>query len=487
MENISSISDERKKKYDEMMGKGMKIPYSFQVSTTIDDIVRRFDSLEKGAETDQVVSVAGMIVAVRIHGKLAFMDIRDITGKIQINFRVNELGENGYNEVQLFDTGDSIGVKGRVMKTHKGELSVLAQEYVLLAKCLMPLPGPRDELTVEKRYRQRYLDLKLYPETRQRLIVRGRIITAMRAFLDSSGFTEVETPVLQPVYGGAAAKPFISSCNALSMNMYLSISPELYLKRFIIGGMEKVYTICKNFRNEDIDILHNPEFTMMECYEAYTDYNGMMELTEQMFAKIAKEAVGKTKVDYQGNEISFSPPWTRMTMEEAVQKITGIEVPEDEQKLSRLVEKHKLEVKHRLVRPNVINALFEELVQPQLVGPTFIKDYPIDISPLTRKHRSKEGWVERFEGFIYGMEVANAYSELNDPFEQRGRFVQQVEERKRGDEEAHPMDEEFVVALMYGFPPAGGLGVGVDRLVMVLTDSPSIKDVIMFPLMKQLE
>ena len=484
MDNSSGISDERKKKYDEMMEKGMKIPYSFEVSTTIDAITSKFSSLDKGAETDQVVSIAGMINALRVHGKLTFMDIRDITGKIQINFRVNELGENGYGRAQLFDPGDFIGVKGRIMKTHKGELSVLAQEYVLLAKCLMPLPGPRDELTVEKRYRQRYLDLKLYPETKQRLAVRSRIITTMRTFLDSKGFTEVETPVLQPVYGGAAAEPFISHCNALDMDMYLSISPELYLKRFIIGGMEKVYTICKNFRNEDIDVMHNPEFTMMECYKAYTDYNGMMELTEQMLAKIAKEAAGKTKVNYQRKEIDFSPPWTRMTMEESVEKIAGIEVPEDEQNLEKIAEKHKLEVKHKLTKPNIINALFEELVQPQLVQPTFIKDYPVDISPLTREHRNKKGWVERFEGFIYGMEVANAYSELNDPFEQRDRFLQQVEERKKGDEEAHPMDEDFVAALMYGFPPTGGLGIGVDRIIMVLTDSPSIKDVIMFPLMK---
>jgi lysyl-tRNA synthetase class 2 len=487
LNEVSGISDERKKKYDEMIEKGMSIPYSFEVSTRIDEIVMKFSNLDKGAETKQTVSIAGVINALRIHGKLTFMDIRDVTSKIQVNFRVDELGEDGYNRAQLFDPGDFIGVKGRVMKTHKGELSVLAQEYVLLAKCLMPLPGPRDELTIEKRYRQRYLDLKLYPETRQRLIARSRIITAMRSFLDINGFIEVETPVLQPVYGGAAAKPFVSHSNALATDMYLSISPELYLKRFIIGGMEKVYTICKNFRNEDIDVMHNPEFTMMECYQAYTDYNGMMELTEHLVAKVAQESLGKTKADYQGKTIDFSPPWTRMTMEEAVQNIAGVEVPEDELALKKLADKYQLKVKHRLIRPNVIDALFEQLVQPQLVQPTFIKDYPIDVSPLTRKHRSKKDWVERFEGFIAGMEIANAYSELNDPFEQRERFLQQVDERSKGDEEAHPMDMDFVAALMYGLPPTGGLGVGVDRLIMVLTNSPSIKDVIMFPLMKQVE
>ncbi|WXG44519.1 MAG: lysine--tRNA ligase [Promethearchaeati archaeon SRVP18_Atabeyarchaeia-1] len=485
MEKIPSISDERKKKYDEMIGKGMRVPYSFEVSNTIESIISKFSSLGEGVETSQLVSVAGMVIALRVHGKLTFMDIRDITGRIQINFRVNELGEDGYREAQLFDTGDFIGVKGHVMKTHKGELSVLAHEYVLLAKCLMPLPGPRDELTVEKKYRQRYLDLKLNPDTRQRLITRGRIVAAMRGFLDSQGFIEVETPILQPVYGGAAAKPFVSHSNALDQNLYLSISPELYLKRFIVGGMEKVYTIARNFRNEDIDVTHYPEFTMMECYQAYTDYNGMMRLTENMFAHVAQKAVGRTKVTYQGNEIELSPPWTRMTMEESVKKIAGIEVPEDEGSLKKLVEKHQLELKHRLIRPNVVSAIFEKLVQPKLIQPTFIMDHPVDISPLTRKHRSKAGWVERFEPFILGVEMGNAYSELNDPFEQRERFLQQVEERRKGDEEAHPMDEDFVLSLMYGFPPTGGLGVGIDRVVMLLTDSPSIRDVIMFPLMKR--
>lgn len=487
MESMPGISDEKKKKYDDMIKKGLKIPYSFLISTEINSIISSFSDLENGVETDRVVSIAGMVTAVRVHGKLTFMDVRDLTDKIQVNFRVNELGEDRYEAAQLFDIGDFIGITGHVMKTHKGELSVLVHEYTLLAKCLMPLPGPRDELTVEKKYRQRYLDLKLYPETRQRLVVRGKIITAMREFLDSKGFLEVETPALQPVYGGAAAKPFITRCNALNQDMYLSISPELYLKRFIVGGMEKVYTICKNFRNEDIDVMHNPEFTMMECYQAYTDYNGMMELTEQMTAYICEEVLGKTKISYQGKELEFSPPWSRMTMEESVRKLAGVEVPEGERELQKLVEKHQLKVKHRLNRPNVVNALFEESAQPKIVQPTFITDYAIDVSPLTRQHRSKAGWVERFEAFMGGMEFANAYSELNDPFDQRTRFLQQVEERKKGDEEAHPMDEDFITALMYGFPPTGGLGIGVDRLIMVLTNSISIKDVIMFPLMKQVE
>jgi lysyl-tRNA synthetase class 2 len=488
LERMPSLGDERKKKYDEMMGKGMKIPYSFMVSTDIKSLIDSFNNLTAGTETDRIVSIAGMVNAVRVHGKLTFIDIRDITGRIQLNFRVNELGEDGYNALQLFDVGDFMGVSGHVMKTHKGELSVLVHEYTLLAKCLMPLPGPRDELTIEKRYRQRYLDLKLYPEVRQRLITRSRIITALRDYLDSNGFIEVETPVLQPVYGGAAAKPFTTHCNALDQDMYLSISPELYLKRFIIGGMERVYTICKNFRNEDIDVTHNPEFTMMECYKAYTDYNGMMALTEQMISYVAESALGKTKITYQGKEIELKPPWPRIPMDEAVKRIAGIDVSEDERKLKKLVEEHGLEVKHRLIRSNVISALFEKLVQPTLIQPTFIIDYPVDISPLTRKHRSKAGWVERFEAFVGGsIELANAYSELNDPFDQRDRFLKEVEERKKGDEEAHPMDEDFIMSLMYGFPPTGGLGVGVDRLVMLLTDSPSIKDVVMFPLMKKTE
>jgi lysyl-tRNA synthetase class 2 len=487
LERMPDVSDERKNKYEQMMKKGLKIPYSFPVSTDIKCITESFSDLGNGVETDRVVSIAGMVVAIRVHGKLTFIDIRDIAGKIQANFRVNELGEDGYEVAQLFDIGDFIGIKGHVMKTHKGELSVLVHEYTLLAKCLMPLPGPRDELTIEKRYRQRYLDLKLYPETRQRLITRGRIITAMREFMDSKGFLEVEIPSLQPVYGGAAAKPFMTHCNALDQDLYLSISPELYLKRFIVGGMEKVYTITKNFRNEDIDVMHNPEFTEMECYQAYTDYNGMMELTEQIIAYVCEEVLGKTKINYQGKELDFLPPWTRITMEDAVRKLAEIEVPEAERELRKIVEKHQLEVKHRINRPNVINALFEKLVEPKIVQPTFVTDYAIDVSPLTRKHRSKIGWVERFELFIIGTEFANAYSELNDPYDQRQRFLEEVEERKKGDEEAHPMDEDFITALMYGLPPTGGLGIGLDRLIMVLTDSPSMKDVIMFPLMKQLE
>jgi lysyl-tRNA synthetase class 2 len=488
LERIPGLSEERKKKYDQMIGKGMNIPYSFLVSTDIKSINDSFCDLSPGTETDGVVSIAGMVNAIRVHGKLTFIDIRDIADKIQLNFRVNELGEEKYNTVQLFDVGDTIGATGNVMKTNKGELSILVHDYALLAKCLMPLPGPRDELTIEKRYRQRYLDLKLYPEVRQRLITRSRIITAVRDFLNSNGFVEVETPVLQTVYGGAAAKPFMTHCNALDQNMYLSISPELYLKRLIVGGMERVYTICKNFRNEDIDVTHNPEFTMMECYEAYTDYNGMMALTEQMISYVAESALGKTKITYQGKAIELKPPWPRIPMEDAVKRTAGIDVPEDERKLKKLVEEHGLEVKHGLIRPNVINALFEKLVQPTLIQPTFITDYPVDISPLTRKHRSKVGWVERFEAFAAGsIEIGNAYSELNDPFDQRDRFLKEVEERKKGDEEAHPMDEDFITSLMYGLPPTGGLGVGVDRVVMLLTDSASIKDVIMFPLMKKTE
>jgi lysyl-tRNA synthetase class 2 len=484
---MPSPNDERKKKYDQMMERGMKIPYSFLVSTDIKSINESFGSLPPGEETDRIVSVAGMINATRVHGKLTFIDIRDIASRIQLSFRVNELGEDKYNALQLFDTGDTIGVSGRVIKTRKGELSILVQEYTLLAKCLMALPGPRDELTIEKRYRQRYLDLKLYPEVRERLVTRSRIITAIRDFLDSSGFIEVETPMLQTVYGGATAKPFITHCNALDQNMYLSISPELYLKRFIVGGMERVYTICKNFRNEDIDVTHNPEFTMMECYQSYTDYNGMMALTERLIAYVAESVHGQTKITYQGREIELKPPWPRTAMEDAVKKIAGIEVPEEEPKLRQLVQKYELEVKHRLVKSNVINALFEKQVEAKLIQPTFIMDYPIDISPLTRIHRTKAGLVERFEGFIAGTEMGNAYSELNDPFDQRNRFLKEVEERRKGDEEAQPMDEDFIVSLMYGFPPCGGLGIGVDRLVMLLTDSASLKDVIMFPLMKKTE
>lgn len=462
--------------------------YKVNRTHTSGQIKENYDELE-----NQTVTVAGRIMSKRVQGKAGFTDIHDRDGKIQLYIKIDDVGEEGLKEFKTFDIGDWISVTGFVFKSKTGEITIHIKEFQLISKALKPLPekwhGLKDP---DLRYRQREVDLISNPEVKETFIKRTKIIKAIREFLDNRGYLEVETPILSPIAGGAAARPFITHHNALNIDMYLRIATELYLKRCIVGGLEKVYDMGKNFRNEGIDIRHNPEFTMIELYEAYADYYDMMEIMENLVAYVCQKVNGSTKVVYQGTEIDFTPPWRRLTMVDAVKEYAGIdfnEIKTDEEAQAIAKEKH-LEFKKDLkdcTRGDILNALFEEYAEEHLIQPTFIMDYPIEISPLTKKKRGNPEFTERFEGFIYGREICNAYSELNDPIVQRERFKQQAKERELGDDEAYVIDEEFMSALETGMPPTGGLGIGVDRLVMFLTDSYSIRDVILFPTMKSLD
>ncbi|OAT86346.1 lysine--tRNA ligase [Desulfotomaculum copahuensis] len=436
------------------------------------------------------VCLAGRLTGKRGHGKAGFADLRDGSGQIQIYVRLNDVGAATYALFEKLDIGDLIGVKGKVFKTRMGEISVAVTELTLLAKSLRPLPekwhGLKD---VELRYRQRYVDLIVNPEVKDTFILRSRIIHAIRNYLEQRGFLEVETPMMHPIAGGAAARPFITHHNALDMNLYLRIAPELYLKRLLVGGFEKVYEINRNFRNEGISTRHNPEFTMLELYQAYADYTDMMDLTEDMIATVAREVLGAATITYEGVEINLTPPWPRIPMLEAVKKHAGVDfaVLAGDEEARRAARGLGLTVGDNDSRGAVLNAIFEEKVEPALIQPTFITDYPIEISPLAKRKEDAPELTYRFELFIYGREMANAFSELNDPIDQKERFQKQVEKRRAGDDEAHMMDEDYITALEYGMPPAGGLGIGIDRLVMLLTNSSSIRDVILFPLLKPRE
>jgi len=451
--------------------------YRFEQKHHISDITNK--------KAKKTISIAGRVVSLRKMGKASFGDLEDATGRIQFYIKEDIIGKKAYEIFRKIDLGDIIGLEGGIFKTKTKELSVKVKKLTLLTKSLRPLPekwhGLQDP---ELRYRQRYLDLIANKDVREIFIKRTKIISLVREFLNSKGFLEVEIPTLQTVYGGAEARPFKTHLNALDMNLFLSISPELHLKRLLVGQFEGVYTICKNFRNEGVDRTHNPEFTMMECYWAYKDYNDMMKLTEELVVYIVKIIHKKTKIKYQNQTIDFKLPWKRMTMFEALKNLAKIDVEKmTDDQLSHEVAKLPV-TKKKETRDEMINALFEELVGPKLIQPTFIKDYPLGVCPLTKLHRKDKRLVERFEGFINGVEIANAYSELNDPIDQMKRLQEQEEKRKHGDEEAEPMDEDFIRALQYGMPPTGGLGIGIDRLVMFLTNAPSIKDVILFPLLK---
>jgi lysyl-tRNA synthetase class 2 len=409
---------------------------------------------------------------------------------MQLYIKIDDVGEERLKEYKTFDIGDFISVTGTVFKTKTGEVTLHITSFELLSKSLRPLPekfhGLKDP---DLRYRQRYVDLIMNEEVKETFIKRTNIIKAIREFLDNRDFLEVETPILSPIAGGAAARPFVTHHNALDIDMYLRIATELYLKRLIVGGFERVYEIGKNFRNEGIDIRHNPEFTAIELYQAYADYTDMMEITENMVAYVCEKVNGTTKVMYEGTEIDFKPPWRRLTMVDAVKEYAGIdfnEVKSDEE--ARAIAKEKnLELKKELkdcTKGDILVALFEEYGEEKLIQPTFVCDYPVENSPLTKKKRGNDELTERFEGFVYGREICNAYSELNDPIVQKERFVQQLRERELGDDEAYMMDEDFINALEIGMPPTGGLGIGIDRLIMFLTDSRSIRDVILFPTMK---
>ncbi len=436
------------------------------------------------------VSIAGRIMAKRIMGKASFCTIQDSKGRIQSYVSINDIGEEAYKAFKTFDIGDIIGIKGFVFKTRTEEISVHAKEVVLLTKSLRDLPekfhGLKD---VDLRYRQRYVDLIVNPEVKETFLLRSKILTEVKNYLVEHDYLEVDTPILNTIAGGATARPFITHHNTLDLDMYLRIANELYLKRLIVGGFDRVFEMGRMFRNEGMDIKHNPEFTNMELYAAYQDYNDMMDLTEDMIRTVSQKALGTAKINYQGTDIDLESPWKRITMIDAIKEVTGVdfnEIQTDEEALKIANEKHVEIEDSKQTRGYVINAFFEEFVEETLVQPTFIYDYPVEVSPLTKRKPSDKRLVERFEVFIGGREYGNAYSELNDPIDQKGRFLDQLKQREAGDEEANMMDDDFILALEYGMPPTGGLGVGIDRLVMLLTDSASIRDVILFPTMKPL-
>lgn len=485
-----------KRRYEELAElkqKGIEpYAYSFEIDTDTDDIKSSFKEEEK-----RKVRIAGRIMTVRRMGKASFAHIQDHLGKIQIYLKKDDLGDF-YDIFKLLDIGDIIGVEGFTFKTRTGEISVHVEELTLLAKSLRPLPIPKEVVDEagnkiiydqfsdkELRYRKRYLDLIVNPEVREVFINRSKIISAIREFLDFYEFIEVETPILQPLYGGASARPFTTYHNSLDTTLYLRIADELYLKRLIIGGLNGVYEISKDFRNEGMDRIHNPEFTMLELYVPYKDYEWMMLFVEKMISSICLEVFGTTKFIYEKNEIDFKPPWKRISLIDSLNEKLDINILNatfDDLKKAAL--RFNVDVKNIESKAKLIDELFSETVQKEIIQPTFVKDYPLELSPLAKKHRSKEGLVERFEGFVCGKELCNAFSELNDPIDQRQRFEEQMKMREAGDEEAQQLDEDFLKALEYGMPPAAGLGIGIDRFVMLLTNQSSIRDVIFFPQMK---
>src|SRR5574344_329888 len=448
------------------------------------DVKEQFEAL---AEAEAEVKLAGRVMAIRGHGKTCFMDMQDKTGRMQLYVRKDVLGEEDYSLVKMMDIGDTIGVTGIPFRTHMGEISIKVIKMEMLSKSLRPLPekwhGLKD---IETRYRQRYVDLIVNPEVRDTFVKRSQIIRSVREVLDSHDFLEVETPILNTIAGGAAARPFISYHNALDMQVYMRIAPELYLKRLIVGGMDRVYELGRVFRNEGIDNRHNPEFTSVEIYQAFADYRDMMDLTEEVVVKTALKVLGTTKITYEGVEIELASPWKRMSMIDAVKEYSGKDFTNvtDLEEARAMAKELNVPVEPTFGIGKIINACFEEYVEDKLIQPTFITGHPKEISPLAKSNAENPDITDRFEGYIYGRELCNGFSELNDPLDQKERFLKQVAERNAGDEEANMMDEDFVTALEFGLPPTGGLGIGVDRLVMLLTGSVSIRDVLLFPHMR---
>ena len=472
-------------------------PYRFETTHHSVDIASHFDDL---SASEEQVRMAGRLIVTRGHGKAAFADLRDAKGRFQIYVRLDTVGAEAFALWKLLDIGDFIGIGGPVFKTRTGHITVQVRGLRLLSKAIRPLPVPKEEMRdgervihdpfrdKELRYRRRYLDLALNPDVQAVFRKRSAIVSAMREFLDARGFLEVETPVLQPLYGGASARPFVTHHNVLDMPLYLRIADELYLKRLIVGGLERVYEIGKNFRNEGIDRTHNPEFSMLELYQAYADYTDMMAITEELYGFVAEKVNGSTTLEYQGQTIDLTPPWPRISMHDAIKKYGAIDAARaSNAELEAACKRLGSDIEPGAERGAAINALFEACVEPQLIQPTFITDYPRAVSPLAKAHRNAKALTERFELFINGWEMANAFSELNDPVEQRERFAQQQSLRARGDDEAQVLDEDYLRALEHGMPPTGGLGIGVGRMVMLLADAPSIRDVILFPHMRARE
>ena len=460
--------------------------YRFLYTHRAADIAAQFDEL---SEKETEVKMAGRIMAIRGHGKTCFMDMQDKTGRIQVYVRKDVIGEENYALIKLMDIGDTVGITGTAFRTHMGELSIKASSVEMLSKSLRPLPekwhGLKD---VETRYRQRYVDLIVNPEVRDTFVKRSQIIRSVREVLDSHDFLEVETPILNTIAGGAAARPFISYHNALDMQVYMRIAPELYLKRLIVGGMDRVYEMGRVFRNEGIDNRHNPEFTSVEIYQAFADYRDMMDLTEEVVVKTAEKVLGTTTINYEGTTIELASPWKRMSMIEAVKEYSGKDFANvtDLEEARAIAKELNVAIEPSFGIGKIINACFEEYVEDKLIQPTFITGHPKEISPLAKSNPENPEITDRFEAYIYGREICNGFTELNDPIDQKERFLKQVEERANGDEEANMMDEDFVNALEYGLPPTGGLGIGIDRLVMFLTNSSTIRDVLFFPTMKPL-
>jgi lysyl-tRNA synthetase class 2 len=480
---LERITSQRLESLNRIKGKGIDpYPHCYHPSHAIKDAVASFERGEKAEN----ISLAGRIMARRSMGKMIFADIRDSSAKIQLCFRYDLLGEEPFELLDEIDIGDIIGAEGKLFRTKAGEITLEVSRFTMLCKSLRPLPEKWHGLVdTDKRYRQRHLDLISNEEIRNMFMSRSKIITAIRNFLDSRGFVEVETPVLQPEAGGAAATPFTTHYQALDNDFYLRIALELHLKRLIVGGFDKVYEIGRAFRNEGISVKHNPEFTLLECYQAYSDYTDMMNLVEEIASYVAREVLGDTKIAINGNTIDLAPPWQRIYLRDAIKNYGDIDFEDypDAASLRSKMEEKGMEVDPNKGRGKLVDELISTFVEPNLIQPTFLIDYPVEMSPLAKTKRGNERLVERFEGFINGMEIANAFTELNDPVDQRERFKQQMKERA-GDEEVEVADEDFLEALEYGMPPTGGLGIGIDRLVMLLTGQSSIREVILFPQLK---
>ncbi|RJR34579.1 MAG: lysine--tRNA ligase [Desulfobacteraceae bacterium] len=489
-EKTSNIFEERRKKADDLKELGVPLyPAGYRVSIIVSEALRRFGEMDaKGLEEKpEVFSMAGRIMSLRDFGKASFIHIMDRSGRIQAYVRKDKVGEESFKIFKLMDIGDFIGIKGTFFRTRTGELTILAEEIRLLSKSLRPLPEKWHGLTdVETRYRQRYLDLIVNEGVRELFALRSKIIQSIREFLIERDFLEVETPMMQPIPGGATARPFKTYHNALGMNLYLRIAPELYLKRLVVGGFDRVFEINRNFRNEGISVKHNPEFTMLEFYMAYATYQDLMVLTEELFGYIMERFFGKKAIQYQNRTIDFTPPWPRISFMEALKKTAGMSDRDlgDIGAASAFAKERNIVLSKEDNLGKILAKIFDQMIEPELMNPTFVYGYPTEISPLSRRNDQDPEIVDRFELFIGGKEIANAFTELNDPIDQRERFLHQVSLRESGDEEAQFMDEDYIAAMEHGLPPTAGEGIGIDRVIMLLTDSPSIRDVILFPHMR---